>query len=159
LFLNLHFHRLFLDGVYVVGADGTVERFRWVRAPTTTELSELTHTLAERVGGFGQRQGLLECDGEQSFLAEEAVEEGSMDPLLAHSITYRMAVGPQAGRKRCSPCKPWRPATSRSMTRWARWPGSRWADENQPKRTRFMTMVISCFCSARVGKKRRYRRW
>jgi hypothetical protein len=97
--LNLHFHRLFLDGVYVVGADGTVERFRWVRAPTTIELSELTHTLAERVGGFGQRQGLLECDGEQSFLAEEAVEEGSMDPLLAHSVTYRMAAGPQAGRK------------------------------------------------------------
>ena len=52
--------------------------------PTTTELTELTHTLAERVGGFLQRQGLLECDGGQSFLAEEAVEEGSMDPLLAH---------------------------------------------------------------------------
>ena len=91
--LNLHFHMLFLDGVYVVGADGTVGRFRWVRAPTTTELTELTHTIALRVGGFLQRQGLLECDGEQSFLAAEAVDEGSMDPLLAHSITYRIAVG------------------------------------------------------------------
>jgi len=90
---------LFLDGVYVVGADGTVEWFRWVKAPTTTELTELTHTIARRVGRFLQRQGLLECDGEQSFLAEEAVDEGSMDPLLAHSITYRIAVGPQAGRK------------------------------------------------------------
>jgi hypothetical protein len=84
---------LFLDGVYVVGARGAVERFRWVRAPTTTELTELTHTIARRVGGFLQRQGLLECDGEQSFLAGEAVDEGSMDPLLAHSITYRIAVG------------------------------------------------------------------
>ena len=65
---------LFLDGVYVVGARGTVEWFRWVRAPTTTELAELTHTIAERVGHFLQRQGLLECDDEQRFLAAEAVE-------------------------------------------------------------------------------------
>ena len=42
-------------------------------APTTAELTELTHTLAERVGRFLQRQGLLECDGEHSYLAEEAV--------------------------------------------------------------------------------------
>ncbi len=97
--LNLHFHMLFLDGVYVLGADGTAERFRWVRAPTTAELSELTHTIAQRVGHFLQRQGLLECDGEQSFLTAEAVDEGSMASLFAHSITYRIAVGPQAGRK------------------------------------------------------------
>jgi hypothetical protein len=97
--LNLHFHRLFLDGVYVLGADGTAARFRWVRAPTTAELSELTHTIAQRVGHFLQRQGLLECDGEQSVLTAEAVDEGSMDSLFAHSITYRIAVEPQAGRK------------------------------------------------------------
>ena len=70
--LNLHFHMLFLDGVYVVGANGEVEWFRWVRVPTTAELTELTHTIAERVGRFLQRQGLLECDGEQSYLAAEA---------------------------------------------------------------------------------------
>ena len=27
------------------------------------------------------------------------MDEGAMAPLLAHSITYRIAVGPQAGRK------------------------------------------------------------
>jgi hypothetical protein len=90
---------LFLDGVYVVGVNGKVKWFRWVRAPTTAELTELTHTIAERVGRFLQRQGLLECDGEQSFLAAEAMDEGTLDPLLAHSISYRIAVGPQAGRK------------------------------------------------------------
>ena len=94
--LNLHFHMLFLDGVYVVGAHGKVERFRSVRAPTTPELA---HTIARRVGGFLQRQGLLERDAEQSFLAAEAVEEGAMDQLIGHSITYRIAVGPHAGRK------------------------------------------------------------
>ena len=82
-----------LDGVYVVGAHGKVERFRQVRAPTTPELTELTHTIAERVGLFLQRQGLLERDGEQSFLAAEAVEEGAMEQLIGHSITYRIAVG------------------------------------------------------------------
>ena len=91
--LNLHFHMLFLDGVYVVGANGRVAWFRWVRAPTTAELAELTHTIAERVGRFLQRQGLLECEGEQSFQAAEAGEEGSLDPLLAHAFTFRIAVG------------------------------------------------------------------
>ena len=54
---------------------------------------------AERVGRFLHRHGLLACDGEQSYLAAEAVEEGTMDPLLDHAITDRIAVGPQAGRK------------------------------------------------------------
>jgi hypothetical protein len=97
--LNLHFHMLFMEVVYVVGANRKVAWFRSVRAPTTAELSELTHTIAERVGLFLQRQGLLERDGKQSFLAGEAVEEGAMEQLIGHSITYRIAVGPQAGRK------------------------------------------------------------
>jgi hypothetical protein len=56
-------------------------------------------SLGQRVGRFLQRHGLLERDSEQRFLAEEAVDEGSMDPLIGHSITYRIALGPQAGRK------------------------------------------------------------
>jgi len=90
---------LFLDGVYVEGVNGSVERFRWLRAPTTAELTELAHTIAQRVGRFLQRQGVLERDGENSYLAGDAVDEGSMEQLLAHAITYRIAVGPQAGRK------------------------------------------------------------
>jgi len=34
LLLNIHFHMLFLDGVYVDRLDGSV-RFRWVSSPTT----------------------------------------------------------------------------------------------------------------------------
>jgi hypothetical protein len=91
--LNLHFQMLFLDGVDGVGANGALERFRWVRAPTTAELAELTPTIAERIGRLLQRQGLLECDGEQRYLAAAAGEEGTLEPLLAHSITDRIAVG------------------------------------------------------------------
>ena len=89
---------LFLDGVYVDQPDGTV-RFRWVKAPTSGELTQLAQTIARRVGRFLERQGLLERDAENSYLAGEAVEAGPMDQLLGHSITYRIAVGPQAGRK------------------------------------------------------------
>ena len=96
--LNIHFHMLFLDGVYVDQPDGTV-RFRWVKAPSSGELTQLAQTIARRVGRFLERQGLLERDAENSYLAGEAVEAGPMDQLLGHSITYRIAVGPQAGRK------------------------------------------------------------
>jgi len=42
---------------------------------------------------------MLERDGESSYLATEAVDEGSINQLIGHSITYRIAVGLQAGRK------------------------------------------------------------
>jgi len=95
-------HMLFLVGVYVIGADGTAERFRWVRAPTTAELAKLTHTITEWVGRFRQRQGLLERDGEQSYLAGEAVDKGTMDPLLAHSMKCREAQMPRSAAMRKS---------------------------------------------------------
>ena len=96
--LNVHFHMLFLDGVYVDHSDGTV-RFRWVKAPTSAELTPLAHTIAQRVGRYLERQGLLECDAENSYLASDAVDEDPMNQLLGHSITYRISVGPQQGRK------------------------------------------------------------
>ena len=95
--LNIHYHMLFLDGVYIDRPDGA--RFRWVKAPTTQELTQLAHTIAQRVGRFLERQGLLERDAENSYLAGDAVDEDPMAQLLGHSITYRIAVGPQAGRK------------------------------------------------------------
>ena len=51
------------------------------------------------VARFLECQGLLERDAENSYLVTDALPGGSMDQLLGHSITYRIAVGPQAGRK------------------------------------------------------------
>jgi hypothetical protein len=51
------------------------------------------------VGRFLERQGLLERDAESTCLSELALDDEPMDALLAHSITYRIAVGPRAGRK------------------------------------------------------------
>jgi len=89
---------LFLDGVYVERPDGSL-RLRCVKAPTSAELTGLAQTLARRIGRFLERQGLLERDAENSYLAGEAVDAGPMNPLWGHSITYRVAVGPQQGRK------------------------------------------------------------
>jgi hypothetical protein len=91
--LNIHFHMLFLDGVYVDGADGV--RFRWVKAPTSAERTQLAHAIAQRVGRYLERQGLLERDAENSYLAEYTVDEDPMAQLLGHLITYRVAGGTQ----------------------------------------------------------------
>jgi len=89
---------LFLDGVYIDGSE-TSARFRWVKAPTTQQLTKLAHTIAHRIGRFLERQGLLERDAENCYLTGEAVDDDPMRQLLGPSITYRIAVGPQAGRK------------------------------------------------------------
>ncbi len=96
---NIHFHMLFLDGVYVDDAPRSSMRFRWVKAPSSAELTQLTHTLAQRVGRFPERRGLLECDAENDYPAGEAMEAEPLDQLLGHSITYRNALGPHQGRK------------------------------------------------------------
>jgi hypothetical protein len=84
--------------VYVDGACSTA-RFRWVKAPTDDELTQLSHTIAHRIARHLERQGLLERDSENSYLASDGVDEDPMNQLRGHSITCRIAVGPRQGRK------------------------------------------------------------
>jgi len=81
---------LFLDGVYADPPDGS-NRFHWVRAPTSTELTRLAHTIAHRVGRYLERQGLLERDAESSYLVSDAVDEDPMAQLLGHSMMCKDA--------------------------------------------------------------------
>jgi len=97
--LNIHFHMLFLDGVYEVSSDGSRLHFRWVREPTSAQLTQLAHTIARRVGRLLEREGLLERDTEQLDLGEALDTDDPMPDLAGHSITYRIAVGPHRGRK------------------------------------------------------------
>ncbi len=53
--LNIHFHVLFLDGVYAEYPDGSL-RFRWVTAPTSAELTHLIQVLAHRIGRLDARR-------------------------------------------------------------------------------------------------------
>ncbi|MFT7209862.1 MAG: hypothetical protein ACI9XK_000096, partial [Granulosicoccus sp.] len=98
--LNLHFHVLFIDGVFSPKSNGNL-RFHWVNAPTSKELNALVATISERVARYLERQGWLARD-EQSdnlTLTLDDEEGNTMQQLQGHSITYRIAMGPQAGRK------------------------------------------------------------
>jgi hypothetical protein len=97
LSLNVHFHLLVLDGVYAKDGDGV--RFKQVKAPTNEELAALVYGISERVGRYLLREGLLVQDVEKSYLDLETVEAGAMDDLIGSSITYRIAVGANQGRK------------------------------------------------------------
>jgi hypothetical protein len=74
-------------------------RLRWVKVPCSAQLARLTRILARRIGRYLERQGLLERGTENSYLAGDDLEAGPLDQLFGLSITYRIAVGPQQGRK------------------------------------------------------------
>jgi ribosomal protein S27E len=95
--LNIHFHMLFLDGVYVTS--GKRLTFRRLPPPTVAALEKLVHVISQRVGRALERQGLLVRDLENSFLAVDTPDGTGFDGLLGHSITYRIALGPHQGRK------------------------------------------------------------
>jgi len=88
---------LFLDGAYTESEEGSL-RFVQTKAPTATELNQLAHTLPHRIGRYLERKGLLERDSENSYLSGD-LESGSLAQLQGASISYRVAVGSQRGRK------------------------------------------------------------
>ncbi len=88
--------------MYTGGINGLPIRFRQVKAPKRAELTQLTHSIASRVARYLERQGLLERSTGNIYLTPEALDAPDEDPsnqLLGSSITYRIAVGPQQGRK------------------------------------------------------------
>ncbi len=98
--LNIHFHMLLLDGVYTGGhAAQAKPRFQRVKAPDRAELEQLVYTISERTGRYLERLGLLVRDLDNSYLALEPGDEAGLEGVLGSSITYRIAVGPQQGRK------------------------------------------------------------
>ena len=76
----VHFHMLLLDGVYVDGPEGP--RFCWVKAPSSAELRQLSHTIARRVSRFLERQGLLARDDESAHLTLDTNDDDPMDTLI-----------------------------------------------------------------------------
>jgi len=91
--LNIHFHMLFLDGVYLTHHEHPV--FRRVPAPRPQALEALIQTISQRVAAYLEREGLLVRDIENTYLQLEPPDESAMNDLLGHSITCRVAVGPQ----------------------------------------------------------------
>lgn len=72
-----------------------------------------------------RRHGLLIRNLEHGYLnlAEAEEDEAAMEALRAHSITYRIALGPQEGRK-VRTLQTLRPSPRTARVRWPRRPGS-----------------------------------
>jgi ribosomal protein S27E len=79
--LNIHFHMIFLDGIYLAGVHGSPARFRWVKAPTSEDLTQLTHTIAHRVARYLERQGLLVRDAGNSYLTAKGMDTDPESPM------------------------------------------------------------------------------
>jgi hypothetical protein len=96
--LNVHFHMLFPDGVYVT--DGDPPQMQPVAGPTAAELQALVRRISERIARHLERRGILVREAERSQLNLEPGEsEDALAEFHGHSIIYRIALGAQRGRK------------------------------------------------------------
>ena len=84
--LKIHFHMLFLDGVYVRDDSGNFV-FHYNKTPTTDQLTAVLHTISQRVASFLERRGILERDEGNSYLNLDGLDEDPMQELHSHSVT------------------------------------------------------------------------
>jgi hypothetical protein len=63
------------------------------------ELQALVQRLAEGIGRLLEKRSLIERYAEYAWLSGDAAPAGSLDELIGHCITWRLAVGPRAGQK------------------------------------------------------------
>ena len=90
---------LFLDGVYFTGFDGEKQIFKRVNATTEADLEAVLQQLSTRLARMLVKAGVLTQDMENSSLTLDHLEANPMQQVQGHSITYRIAIGPQQGGK------------------------------------------------------------
>jgi hypothetical protein len=64
---TLHFHMLYVDGVFDRRAD-----FYPLKPPAPSDLDAITHTIAQRVSCYLEKAGYLERDVESAYLNPDA---------------------------------------------------------------------------------------
>ena len=94
----LHLEFLFIDEVYRRKKNGGLVCHR-VKAPSTNELNSLVAKTSQRIARHLQKQGLLKREDENSYLTMARRDDNAMTELQGPSISYRIAAGPQQGRK------------------------------------------------------------
>ena len=83
--LNIHFHMLYLDGVYEIDSEGGVGKFHALEKPTSAEMNSLLHRMSGRIGSLLEREGYLERDSEEGALVK-AFEHHQLTQILDESI-------------------------------------------------------------------------
>jgi hypothetical protein len=96
--LNIHFHMLFLDGVYVDDKKSG-QRFLPLTKHQASDMTLLAHKISLRLARYLERAGLIEQDLENSYLTEDAGDTNGMSEHRVYSIHYRISIGPQKGKK------------------------------------------------------------
>jgi hypothetical protein len=91
--LNIHFHTLAVDGVFVREPDGSLS-FAAAKTPTDDEVEALLRVIRTRVLRLLVRRGLL-CEEGGEALAE--TEPPPLHALYAASVRQRVAIGRRAG--------------------------------------------------------------
>jgi hypothetical protein len=95
--LNIHFHMLFLEGA--ITQAGAKIKFSRVKAPSHTDMEHLVHVISNRIAAYLEKAGLIERDVEKAFLDLPFEDEDGLLPLQAASVSYRIAVGKDIGKK------------------------------------------------------------
>ena len=95
--LNVHFHTLALDGIYIEDEMGCI-RFQQAAPPSDAEVARVTERIQRQITKLLERRGLgPQADGDESDALRNS------QPLLAElygaSICGRVATGPRAGRR------------------------------------------------------------
>ena len=90
---------LFLDGVYELDSEGATGTFHAIETPTSVEMNSLLHRISERIARLLEREGYLERDSQQGSLLLDGFDDDVINELQGSSITYRIAVGSQRGKK------------------------------------------------------------
>jgi hypothetical protein len=101
--LNLHFHLVFLEGVYEDhNAKGLKPRFRPQEPPTDAEIATVLFAISQRVIRYLRKRGYLEVDS-QDIVPTGYDPGGDEDPELARamaaSVQQRIAFGERAGQR------------------------------------------------------------
>lgn len=88
---------LFLDGVYITTRRQPI--FRRTKALMVDEFVTLVHKISVRLANMLEHQGPVRQDQENAYLDFDGVEQDGLSHLQEYSIGYRIAMGPQAGKK------------------------------------------------------------
>lgn len=83
--LNVHFHQLFLDGVYEVDTEGRPNEFHITKAPAHMELGQVLDTIIKRTTRHLEKRGIIRRD--EDSLQIDLSEDDALTRLQAGAAT------------------------------------------------------------------------
>lgn len=85
--------------VYIDGVFDRLGYFHPLKGPTPGDLDSITHQIAQRVSRYLEKTGYLVRDAQSAYLDLQTDAEDAMATIVGASISYRLAFGPNAGKK------------------------------------------------------------